>query len=112
MAKLDELEWLMRWYRTQCDGEWEHSYGVEIGTLDNPGWSLKINLTGTSLEGRAFEDVSFNVERSGEDPDASWYACAVRDLKYEAFGGALDLPRLIGIFREWVEGPVRQAPAA
>jgi hypothetical protein len=33
----DLLEWLMRWYAAHCDGEWEHTYGVVIDTLDNPG---------------------------------------------------------------------------
>ena len=36
----DALYLLQRWYVAQCDGEWEHAYGVEIGTLDNPGWSI------------------------------------------------------------------------
>jgi hypothetical protein len=31
------LPWLQGWYATQCDGDWEHEYGVSIETLDNPG---------------------------------------------------------------------------
>lgn len=103
MQKPDELEWLMRWYRSQCDGEWEHDYGIEIGTLDNPGWSLKIELHGTTLEGRTFEAVSVNIEQSSNFPDASWYDCSVQDVRYEGYGGAHDLPNLIRVFREWVE---------
>ena len=45
----DALYLLQRWYVAQCDAEWEHSYGVEIGTLDYPGWSLRIDLKGTAL---------------------------------------------------------------
>jgi hypothetical protein len=33
----DLLRWLQDWHAGQCDGDWEHSYGVDIGTLDNPG---------------------------------------------------------------------------
>lgn len=51
---LTDLEWLCGWYRQQCDGEWEHEFGIELATLDNPGWSLSIDLTGTPLSGRAF----------------------------------------------------------
>jgi hypothetical protein len=29
------LDWLMRWYLAQCDNDWEHGYGIEIGTLDD-----------------------------------------------------------------------------
>jgi len=32
------MERIQDWYRRQCDGDWEHSYGVKIETLDNPGW--------------------------------------------------------------------------
>ena len=37
----DSLNWLMQWYLGECNNDWEHTYGVEIGTLDNPGWSQK-----------------------------------------------------------------------
>ena len=47
----DCLYLLQRWYVAQCDSEWEHSYGVSIDTLDNSGWTLRIDLAGTSLEG-------------------------------------------------------------
>jgi hypothetical protein len=39
----------------QCNGEWEHEYGLEVKTIDNPGWSLTIALNGTSLAGRPYE---------------------------------------------------------
>ncbi|MFE2849501.1 Imm53 family immunity protein, partial [Streptomyces scopuliridis] len=32
------LDWLQNWYTQQCDGDWEHEWGVKIATLDNPGW--------------------------------------------------------------------------
>ena len=43
------LTWLEGWYTRCCDGEWEHRYGVCIETLDNPGWLIRIDLTGTDL---------------------------------------------------------------
>ena len=45
------INWLQDWYKNQCNDEWEHDYGITIGTLDNPGWDVKIDLIGTSLEG-------------------------------------------------------------
>lgn len=100
---MNEYDWLMRWYRVQCDGEWEHEYGIEIGTLDNPGWSLKIDLRGTALEGRAWDGLSFNIENGSDDPDSSWYSCSIKDLRYEGYGGTRDLANLIRVFREWAE---------
>ncbi|WP_203237204.1 Imm53 family immunity protein [Streptomyces gilvosporeus] len=37
---LDPLSSLTAWYTSQCDGGWEHEYGIRIETLDNPGWSV------------------------------------------------------------------------
>lgn len=102
----DNLKWLGQWYASQCDSDWEHSYGVKIDTLDNPGWSLKIDLTDTPLEERAFERVehgepSYDLEdwqRTG-----SWWVAAVQGDAFVASCGPLDLPAAIGIFRQWVE---------
>jgi hypothetical protein len=46
---MDLLEWLQGWYRSQCNGDWEHCYELVIETLDNPGWSISIPLEGTSV---------------------------------------------------------------
>lgn len=27
---------LQRWYSSVCDGDWEHQFGVNVSTLDNP----------------------------------------------------------------------------
>jgi hypothetical protein len=47
---MSSLDFLQRWYAEQCDGKWEHSYGVRIETLDNPGWQITVDLNGTGLE--------------------------------------------------------------
>lgn len=67
------IDRLMAWYADQCDGDWEHSYGLALSTLDNPGWRLQIDLTQTYLEGKSFVEVS-NLE-----PDIEWYRCWVED---------------------------------
>ena len=30
------LTWLQAWYMSNCNGDWEHGYGVSVRTLDNP----------------------------------------------------------------------------
>lgn len=102
----DNLAWLMRWYLSQCDDDWEHSYGVTVGTLDNPGWTLTINLKDTPLEGGPFERATF-----GEPADdleewrrtGSWWVAEVRAGNFEAACGPLDLDLVIGVFRGWAE---------
>lgn len=91
------FSWLQSWYDSQCDGEWEHSYGIEIETLDNPGWIVIISLIETELEDREFQKVLF--ERSDRD----WVNCLVRDNKFQGAGGSLNLLEIVNIFKKWVE---------
>ena len=96
----------MNWYLAQCDEDWEHQYGVSIGTLDNPGWSLTVDLEQTSLEGKLFEPIFENVAESqapqGLDGDLRWMVAKVEGTKFRGYGGPRDLPRLIEAFRSWV----------
>lgn len=78
-----------------CDGDWEHCYGVEIGTLDNPGWYIDIDLTDTILEDEEFEIIK--LERSESD----WIFCHVEDNIYKGNGGIANLNEIIAIFRMW-----------
>jgi hypothetical protein len=102
----DSIQWLMKWYIAECNGDWEHSYGVEIGTLDNPGWSLKIDLRETTLADRSFTKVQNGVPADDLDEwqsTGSWWVAEVKDSKFEAACGPLDLPAIIAVFRNWVE---------
>jgi hypothetical protein len=65
----DPLAGIQKWYLSQCDGDWEHTYGVTLGTLDNPGWTLTIELQETEWEDVAFSKVS------DLDPEHDWYDC-------------------------------------
>ncbi len=83
---------LQRWYLAHCDGDWEHTYGVSIETLDNPGWRLRIDLVGTELE--ALADSSARVERSETD----WLVWQVADGRFEAGCGPCNLGDAVGAF--------------
>ena len=93
----DDLAWLQHWYVFRCNGEWEHHHGLKLQTLDNPGWWLKIDLTGTELEGHAFPEI-----REGQPSDdldgwqlsGSWWVVTVKDGKFDAACGPLDLINL------------------
>ncbi len=93
---LDPLGELQAWYAARCDGGWEHQYGIDIDTMDNPGWSLKIDTCGTYLFERAFETI--NVQ--GADKN-DWYNCKVVPGKFEAFCGPRRLSDVISIFLAW-----------
>ncbi|MDR7033394.1 immunity 53 family protein [Mesorhizobium sp. BE184] len=98
MAEESGMDWLVNWYARHCNGDWEHSFGIAIDTLDNPGWRLKIELTGTALETIAFDEIRHNYE-----DDASWWVCFRRDNTFHAACGALDLAAVIAIFKAWSE---------
>lgn len=94
------LSWLQDWYLNQCDDAWEHSYGVTINTLDNPGWSLKITIQDTPLENRDFEDVA--IERSENDWLRCWLGKGQLDEKaFEAACGPKNLIEVLELFRDW-----------
>ncbi|WP_209980006.1 Imm53 family immunity protein [Paenibacillus eucommiae] len=43
-----------KWYAENCDGDWEHCYGIRVSTIDNLGWAIDIQLEGTYLEDMDF----------------------------------------------------------
>ena len=93
------IEWLQDWYAGQCDGDWEHSYGIRIATLDNPGWQLSIALEGTELEGARFSKVA----RQDPADEHDWAHCWVESNYFQWRGGPHNLQALLRIFRDWVE---------
>ena len=102
----DNLTWLSEWYLAQCDSDWEHTFGVKIDTLDNPGWSLKIELTDTDLQKRTFERVAHGKPTDDLEEwqrTGGWWIASVSGRVFEAHCGPLDLSTVIGIFREWAE---------
>jgi len=96
-AEIDLLKRLQNWYHSQRDGEWEHQYGVSIGTLDNPGWSFKVDLADTGLIDRPFDER--RVERSDED----WYVCRRTNVVFEGFCGPAGLGDVIAVFLNWAK---------
>ena len=91
---------LMAWYKSNCNGDWEHSYGVSVSTLDNPGWSLRISLADTVLEGEPFDSIEEN--RS----DGDWIVCRLEDSEgksFAAYGGPGNLEEMLLTFLCWAE---------
>ena len=95
------LQALQKWYADQCDGEWEHRYGIEISTLDNPGWLVKIDLVGTELEARSFEPIADNVDASGFQHSDRWLHCSVTDGVWQGAGDESKLHMILQTFLAW-----------
>lgn len=88
---------LCEWYELQCADDWHEDHGIRIDTLDNPGWSLKIDLKGTRLYEKNFAEI--RIERSELD----WITARRNNDIFEAFGGPMSLNEMIEIFVAWVE---------
>jgi hypothetical protein len=103
------LEWLQRFYLSLCNDDWEHSYGCTIDNVDNPGWSLKFQLTDTVYEDLDGPDVA--IGRGGPDDDHEWLFLRKTGPLVEGSCGPLKLDEMIGKFREWIELVEPQAAA-
>lgn len=97
---MNTIERIQNWYIGNCDGAWEHSFGVRIDTLDNPGWIVRIDLEGTELEGKCFQSISSDVS------DDNWISCKVVEKRFEGAGDTLKLGSILNLFLDWAEnGP-------
>ena len=94
---MDQLSRLRNWYSAQCDGDWEHSYGIKIDTLDNPGWVLSVDLTDTNLQDKPFSPI----HRGDSGQETEWLHCKVESDKFEAAGGVANLPDMLEAFLQW-----------
>lgn len=99
------LQRLQDWYSEQCDGDWEHGSGVYIATLDNPGWSIDVDLEGTTLEEVPFDAVK--IERSEDD----WIHAFREETLIKFRCGPENLEESLLAFLDWVEGAASEKQA-
>ena len=81
---MDILCWLQNWYHSNCDGGWEHLYGVKIDTLDNPGWSVAIDLEDTEIrtdiDSHIFENSNVTINSTDFTTDIECYEYLDKDV--------------------------------
>ena len=83
---------LQEWFLSECNEDWEHTYGFKLDTLDNPGWTFEADLAETEWAG--IEVARERVERSEFD----WVQYEISDDKYVACGGPLNLVEMLRTF--------------
>jgi len=91
------INWIQTWFKSQCDGNWEHSDGIHINTIDNPGWEVTINLEGTTIESMVSPWKIFG------DFEKSWIGYKVENNRFNGACDPLNLDNLLLIFRHLVE---------
>jgi hypothetical protein len=87
---------LQSWFASECNGDWEHQFGVRIETSDNPGWIVEIDLADTVLDGVEFVPIH---RPSGEN---DFLFCMVEGRKFKASaGGPNSLVTVLTVFEQW-----------
>ena len=92
--RVTSIQKLEQWYAKQCDGTWEHQRGIVIDTLDNPGWSVTIDLDGTDLEGIQMEPIS------SDNGEHDWRYCKIEGGKFIGHGDSLKLEVILEVFAQ------------
>jgi hypothetical protein len=98
---MEILHELQKWFSAQCNGDWEHRYGINITTCDNPGWWVKINLEGTSLSNKHFETKAENLDSNGFAADSRWFKCHVENNVWNGAGDETKLEMILQSFLSW-----------
>jgi hypothetical protein len=88
----DVITKVQNWYVSQCNGDWEHTHGVSIDTLDNPGWTVKIDLKNTPWEKVHFEELIF--DRAPND----WVRCKKEGGQFKGCGDPSKLEFILNYF--------------
>ena len=93
------IEELQAWYVRECNGDWEHSFGVKIETLDNPGWLVTIDLAETDWENLEL------ARQIDERRETDWVQHEVSDRKFVGCGGPSNLEEILRTFFRVVGQP-------
>lgn len=94
---MEILDWIQNWFKENCDGDWEHGLGIQITTLDTPGWEIDIDISKTSV---ANINLDWILNENGKD---DWYGVKVEHQKFNASGDPEKLQFLLGLFKEMIE---------
>jgi hypothetical protein len=91
------LEWIQNWFKSQCNGDWEHNHVIKIETIDNPGWLIEIDFADTNLK---LNDIIWKVY---EFESNNWVGFKIENNKYIASGDYLKLELILSLFKILVE---------
>ena len=89
----ETIERIQDWYKLNCNGDWEHSYGFSIATLDNPGWTIRIDLAETCLV-----KLDFNKEFQNPKYEHDWFIIKTYKQVLDIACGPENLKQVLKIF--------------
>jgi Immunity protein 53 len=95
-SEVQLLTKLAAWYSEQCNGLWEHSHGIRIGTVDNPGWTVKVDLRETPFQDAIFEEIRVDNDEN------NWINCFKKDSIFTGAGDPSKIATILEIFLKFV----------
>ncbi|MCX5528944.1 immunity 53 family protein [Streptomyces bobili] len=91
----DVLDRLQHRYAAQCNEDREHERGLKTATLDNPGWTVTIDLEETDLEQHEYPRQDAN--RSAHDR----VRARTSEKTFHTGCGPGNLTEALALFRSW-----------
>lgn len=88
---------LQNWYHTQCQADWHTKNGIDIRSINTPGWSVEIDLLGTPVENKLFTQQGHRVDAT------DWVQCWVDENIFYGTGDPGKLSAILDMFLHWVE---------
>ncbi|TGN21626.1 immunity 53 family protein [Empedobacter tilapiae] len=89
------IDWLQNWYESQCDGDWEHYYGIKIETLDNPGWDISVDINNYIVA-----DISWSIYG---DFNSKWIGFKIKDSKFNGSCDPTSFKILLEVLKEIID---------
>ena len=101
--KFSNFGLFLEWLKSHWNGDWEHSYGFDIGTMDNPGFSITIDLQETECADYPPDSRNRDYEAQYQaDPPAIWYEINRDADKFVAYCSFDAFDVVFGEFMEFV----------
>jgi len=94
---MEILDWIQNWFIENCDGDWEHGTGIQIITLDNPGWEIEIDISKTSIANLEVPMVLNEISKN------DWYGVKIEESKFYASGDSSKLVFLLDMFKQMID---------
>lgn len=88
---MEEFKKIVDWFKSQCDGDWEHENNIKLFTTDSPGWGLLIDISNTNIEG-------IKINYSNYQNSLNWIKINSNGHKFEGYASIDSLENLFLIF--------------
>ena len=105
--QMDTIKRFENWFFNHCDNDWEHDNKISIYNLDNPGWGVRIDLSGTLLEEVAFDEKE---QGNSEDRNATWIKCNKQESVWLGLGSYDMLNSILNVFLDWADANTDTSP--